>query len=81
MLRKHRRHNNRLLHSRPRLLNRSVIMHVSNATNGASSGSSAESIVVQRKLSVLPDLCVNNSRRANESQHPRDHNHNRSNDV
>ena len=70
-----------MLHSRPSLLNRSVIMHVSNATNGASSRNSAESIVARRKLSVLPDLCVNNSRKANVSQHPRDRNHNRNNDA
>jgi hypothetical protein len=35
MLRKHKRRNNRLLRSRPSLLNPSVILHVPNANSGA----------------------------------------------
>ena len=79
-----RRRNNRLLHSRLNLLNRSVTLPLRNANSDASNRSndasrlnSVESSAVRRKLNVLRSQCDNNSRRVNVSQHQHDsHNNN-----
>lgn len=87
VLRKRRKRRHSLLHHKRNLRNSNVTQPLRNVNNVASSRnndasrtSSVEPIVqqVQRELN---DLCDNNSRRANASQHQRDRNHNRNNDA
>ena len=83
-----RRNNQLLLNSKLNRLNRSVSQRIHDANNVVWSRSSDNSRThsdernvrqVHRKLNAQHDLCDNNNRRANESQHQDDRN--KSNDV